>query len=136
MISKGVPQGSIIGPLLFCIYINDIADAVDAEVVRFADDAAFIITAPTLELLYTRIRNLFKDLMRYLTFNKLVPNLNKSKLMYFTSRPAPDHLEDINFGTEKIEWVSEMKYLGVILSSKMTFQSHIDKVTGQLSRYI
>ena len=136
MLSKGVPQGSIIGPLFFFIYINDIVDAVDAEVILFADDAAFIITAPTLELMYARIKNLFKDLMRYLTFNKLVPNLNKSKLMYFTSRPVPNHLEDINFGTEKIEWVSEMKYLGVILSSKMTFQSHIDKVTGQLSRYI
>ena len=136
MISKGVPQGSIIGPLLFCIYINDIADAVDAEVVLFADDAAFIITAPTLELLYSRIKKLFKDLMIYLTCNRLVPNSNKSKLMYFTSRPVPDHLEDINFGNARIEWVSEMKYLGIILSSKMTFQSHIDKVTGQLSRYI
>ena len=135
-VSKGVPQGSILGPLLFCLYINDIVNAVDAETILFADDAAFIITAPTIELLYAKIRKLFSDLNKYLTFNKLVPNLKKSKLMYFTSRPEPDNLENINFGTEKIEWVSEMKYLGVIVSSKLTFQSHIEKVTAKLSRYI
>ena len=98
-ITKGVPQGSILGPLLFCLYINDIVDCVDEEVVLFADDAAFIITAPSLQQLYNRITKLFMDLSKYLTTNKLVPNLSKSKLMYFNSKPRPE-LEALVFGTE------------------------------------
>ena len=103
-IDKGVPQGSIIGPLLFCLYINDIVDSVDEEVVLFADDAAFVITAPSLQHMYNKIRKLFSDLDRYLKINKLVPNLSKSKLMFFNSRPKTD-LEVLSFGNETIEWV-------------------------------
>ena len=58
-IDKGVPQGSVLGPVLFCLYINDIVQAVDVEVVLFADDAAFIIIAATLEELYEKIIKLF-----------------------------------------------------------------------------
>ena len=45
-INKGFPQGSVLGPVLFCLYINDIVQAVDVEVVLFVDDAAFIIKQP------------------------------------------------------------------------------------------
>ena len=133
-ITKGVPQGSILGPLLFCLFINDIVDAVDVEVVLFADDAAFIISAPTLQLLYDQIHKLFADLTRYLTANKLIPNLGKSKLMFFSSRPC-SVLEDIVFGSEVIEWVSEFRYLGLNLTNKMSYALHIDKVSTRISQY-
>ena len=63
-ITKGVPQGSLIGPLLFLLYINDIVKAVDpeVEVVLFADDAAFFVAAASLELLYGKLRLLFDNL--------------------------------------------------------------------------
>ena len=135
-ILKGVPQGSILGPFLFCLYINDIVKAVEAEVVLFADDAAFILVAPSIELLYQKIRKLFEDLSKYLIANKLVPNLRKSKLMLFTSRPPPNILENMKFFDENIEWISEIKYLGLTLSNKMSFSSHIDNVVTKISRYM
>ena len=82
-IAKGVPQGSLLGPLLFSLYINDIVFAVKAEVVLFADDAAFVLSASSLPLLYDCINSLFCDLSNYLSMNKLIPNLTKSKLMFF-----------------------------------------------------
>ena len=135
LITKGVPQGSILGPVLFCLYINDIVKAVDSEVVLFADDAAFILEAPTLQGLYSKIKKLFSDLKVYLQASKLIPNLTKSKLMYFNSRPVPI-LQDIVFNGSVIEWVEEFKYLGLTLTNKMSFSSHIDNVVNRISRFV
>ena len=134
-INKGVPQGSVLGPVLFCLYINDIVQAVDVEVVLFADDAAFIILAATLEELYEKIIKLFLDLSRYLEANRLIPNLNKSKLMYFDSRPVPD-LRNLSFNGQLIKWVEEYKYLGLTLTSKMSYSMHINNVVSRVSRFI
>ena len=134
-ISKGVPQGSILGPLLFCLYINDIVSAVDCEVILFADDAAFFITATTLQQLYAKINKLFIDLVKYLSNNKLVANINKSKLMLFSSRLCPNP-EPLTFGGEVIEWVSEFKYLGLTLSNKMSYATHIENISTKVSQYI
>ena len=131
LISKGVPQGSILGPILFCLYINDIVRAVNAEAVLFADDAAFFLSASSLQVLYHRIGKLFSDLNNYLCINKLVPNLNKSKLMYFNSRPASD-LIDFLFDNHRIEWVDSFKYLGITLTSKMSYAEHIGGGGGGL----
>ena len=135
-ITKGVPQGSLIGPLLFLLYINDIVKAVDpeVEVVLFADDAAFFVAAASLELLYGKLRLLFDNLSTYLSQNKLIPNLKKSKLMMFSSRPCR-HLEDIQFDEEIIEWVKEYKYLGLTLTSSMSYGIHIDRICTKLSQY-
>ena len=134
-ITKGVPQGSILGPLLFSLYINDIIEFVDVEVILFADDAVFIISAGALPNLYNKIRRLFSDLERYLLSNKLVPNLRKSKLMFFNSKPKPD-LDVLTFGGEEIEWVSEFKYLGLVLNNRMSYSGHIDRICTKVSQYI
>ena len=133
-ISKGVPQGSILGPILFCLYIDDIVEAVDAEAVLFADDAAFFVSAKSLQELYASISKLFSDIQRYLCINKLIPNLGKSKLMYFNSRPVPE-LMDIYFSSEKIEWVDSFKYLGLTITRKMSFAEHIDRTVNRISRF-
>ena len=133
-ITKGVPQGSLLGPLLFCLYINDIAAAVKVDVVLFADDAAFFFSAPSLPQLYLSIKMLFSDLSRYLKINKLIPNLNKSKLMMFSTRKT-GVLQDISFDNEVIEWVREYKYLGLILTSTLSYGPHIDKICTRVSQY-
>ena len=134
-ITKGVPQGSMIGPLLFILYINDIVKAVDpdVEVVLFADDAAFFITATSLQVLYSKVRSLFDKLSTYLSKNKLIPNLGKSKLMMFSSRPC-GQLIDIEFNGKIIEWVKEYKYLGLTLTSSLSFGPHIDNVCTKISQ--
>ena len=99
----------------------------------FADDAVFIITSPDFSDLCARIEKLFTDLQNYLNYNCLVPNATKSKLMCFSSNIV-NHLPDFIFSGGTIEWVSEFKYLGLILTNKMSFGRHINKVAPNISR--
>ena len=132
-VTHGVPQGSILGPLCFNLFINDLPLAVDVNTVLFADDAAFVITAPTLIELYSKIRKLFNDLSKYLGYNGLVANSKKSKLMMFSSRPS-QILPEFIFEGDKIDWVEDFKYLGLTITNKLSFSRHISRVTLNLSR--
>ena len=130
---SGVPQGSILGPLLFNLYINDLPLAVSEKCVLFADDAAFVITSSSLVDLFTRINKLFEDISRYLDQNCLVANAEKSKLMYFSSR-LTNNLPVFIFSGRPIEWVSEFKYLGLVLTNKLSFGQHIARMALNVSR--
>ena len=132
-VTCGVPQGSILGPLCFSLFINDLPLAVEEETILFADDAAFVLTSPTLEGLLKKIRNLFSDLAAYLNINKLVPNASKSKLMMFTSRPT-SNLPVMLFGGKEIEWISEFKYLGLTITNTLNFTRHISNIALKISR--
>ena len=132
-VTKGVPQGSILGPLCFSLFINDMPLIVDAESVLFADDAAFVITSPSLDDLYQKINKLFTDLTNYLNANRLVPNSSKSKIMMFSSRPTHD-LRNLTFGGGTIEWVDEFKYLGLTITNRLSFAKHIDRISLNISR--
>ena len=132
-IETGVPQGSILGPLCFSLFINDMPLAVEEETVQFADDAAFVLTSPTLEGLLEKISNLFSDLSAYLNINNLVPNASKSKLLMFTSRPT-SNLPVMLFGGSEIEWISEFKYLGITITNTLNFSKHISNISLNISR--
>lgn len=132
-INHGVPQGSVLGPLLFNIYINDIVKVGDAKKILFADDAVFYITERTLEMCIVKIKQLINDLSEWLKNNKLVANVNKTKLMMVTPRPFDD-LPDVYFNGTKLEWVSNIKYLGVIIDNKLSFLPQASEVFMKVSK--
>ena len=130
---SGVPQGSILGPLCFSLFINDLPKAVDADTVLFADDAAFTIVSSTLSELFQKLHQLFNDLTKYLDSSGLVANSSKSKLMIFNSRSI-HNLPDFVFSGDVIEWVNEFKYLGLTLTNTLSYGKHINNVSLNISR--
>lgn len=130
---SGVPQGSILGPLCFSLFINDLPMAVDADTVLFADDAAFVIVSPTLSELFLKLHKLLNDLNKYLGSSGLVANSSKSKLMIFNSRSV-HNLPDFVFSGDKIEWVREFKYLGLTLTNSLSYGKHINNISLNISR--
>ena len=132
-INTGVPQGSVLGPLLFNLFINDIVNIRDAEKVLFADDAVFYVTASTLTLCIERVRVLIEKLSEWLGNNRLIPNTIKTKLMLFTPRPV-GVLPDIIFNDVRLEWVSHIKYLGIVIDNKLNFSLQAAYVYKKLSK--
>ena len=132
-ISSGVPQGSVLGPLLFNLFINDIVNVGIAEKVLFADDAVFYVTAKTLPLCIEKLKKLINELSDWLKNNKLIPNVTKTKLMMFTPRPT-EMLPDIFFDGKRLEWVTDFKYLGVIIDDKLNFSLQAAEVYRKLSK--
>ena len=130
-ITCGVPQGSILGPLLFIMYINDMVEYVqDCKLSLYADDTAmYTCCKSNIELMMTL--NIELGLINeWLKANKLTINVTKTKYVVFGTRHMLQTKPDLNLkiGGKPIERVSTMKYLGVLLDDLLTFEEHITHV--------
>jgi Reverse transcriptase (RNA-dependent DNA polymerase). len=85
-ITCGVPQGSILGPLLFLIYINDLPNATNFKVTMFADDTTLQHFGNNLQVMEVEASHSLKNLASWLKVNKLVLNLDKTKMLVFSPR--------------------------------------------------
>lgn len=135
-ILTGLFQGSILSPLLFNIFINDIqgiCDQYDFKFTLFADDAVFYICDNDFNRVADRMQNFINILSQWLVLNKLTPNVLKTKLMYF-NQSNTEILPDIYFNGEILEYVQNFKYLGVFIDNRLTFKPHIQYIHNSLSR--
>ena len=129
----GVPQGSILGPLLFVVYINDIPFISSlAKFILYADDANIIITADNFEDLQNKIERLLEQLQSWVHRNGLKLNIKKTKYMIFSKRAKVD-IDVKLFGTP-IERSSCERFLGVLVDDGLTWSSHIKALSSKLSR--
>jgi hypothetical protein len=129
----GVPQGSVLGPLLFNIYINDLASVCNAKSILFADDAVLYVERDEFDDAVSEARRMITALSLWLAGSKLTAHEDKTKLMLYTSRPHPE-LPIVYFNQKRLEWVKNIKYLGVILDEKLTFSPQILSVRKKLSK--
>ena len=138
VVPVGVPQGSILGPLLFIIYLNDLPLVVrNLTVSCYADDTAIYYSDQDVDVI---TRNLEEDLGcidYWLKANKLSLNVNKTQAMCFaTQYYRQDTRLNVTLRNRPIEQVEQYKYLGIILDPKLNFTAHIDRVVKKSRQWI
>ena len=118
----GVPQGSILGPLLFLIYINDLPHATIFFSVLFADDANMFDSSKDINGLITNINTELGKVCKWLYANKLSINVSKTHFMAWSPRKAKlEDLGPITLNGQEIDRVTETKILGIILDESLSW---------------
>jgi len=133
-INLGVPQGSVLGPLLFNLFIDDISKCVsNAQTILFADDAAFYVHDHDFDSVIRKLTDVISNLSNWLRVNRLIPHESKTKIMLLSLKVQPV-LPIIRFNDVELEWVEDFRYLGIIINNKLNFGRHIDEICRKLSR--
>ena len=129
LVNCGVPQGSVLGPLLFLIYINDLPSVCnDNKVTLFADDTNIY---GSLKNGNENYKNCLTRVFEWMTANKLTINGEKSSLMMTNEKNTCDHLEILN---HKLKISENLKYLGVYIDNQLNFKEHIKQVKIKLTQ--
>lgn len=132
-IKYGVPQGSVLGPLLFLIYINDLPKVISQNMILFADDSTVVVKCTNPVCYESEINDCLRKIINWLKSNNLVINLSKTKVMYFHQRceKPPVHVE---YDKYKIEDTNEARFLGIKIDSKLTWNPHIEEICLKLNK--
>ena len=136
-VSCGVPQGSILGPLLFLMCINDLPNCLGVAAPRmFADDTSITLSAKTVADLKLAVTSELNNLTCWLRANKLSLNVAKTELMIIGSRPrliAQCGEINISIDDRTIKRVDHSKSLGLTIDAQLSWSKHVDEISKKVS---
>ena len=137
-IKTGIPQGSILGPLFFSIYINDLVKSSNKfSFLMYADDTTIYFDLEDFNALNrrTEINNELEKVNVWFKLNKLTINVDKSKCIFFHKRRKINPIE-FSINNDIISIVSQFSFLGVLLDEHLSWKNHLNMVANKLSKLI
>lgn len=133
-VKTGVPQGSVLGPILFSLFINDYPRSLRfSNSILYADDTALIIPRQSLQEAEEIAQSELQNTLAWFETNKLILNSKKTKYVVFASnRKTIPTKCNLYLGNTQIQQISSYKYLGITLDSSLHWAPHIEQVTKKI----
>lgn len=129
-VPAGVPQGAVISPTLFNIYMSDIPTSPFTILAQYADDLAVMASSRGASYVLSRLQKFIDKFSKFCTDWKLKINPTKTEAVFCTRKRSPRFLptSGVKVNGHEVNWSDHVKYLGVFLDKKLIFAKHIDKV--------
>ena len=132
----GIPQGSILGPILFIIYNNDLPRVSSVlTTTLFADDTNFSLSHKDYDSMVVTLNNELLKIRDWTIANRLTINNTKTELLLFSNRNPPHNDKQVIFDGHYVNYVDHAKFLGIIIDNKMNFKYHINYITKKISKH-
>lgn len=137
-IINGVPQGSILGPLLFSIFINDITHIkLKGKIQLYADDTVLKYSSRDINTIFQEMQHDIDLIANWFNTNQLDLNVSKTKYMFFTNcKINMETIPILSYQNQTISRVNSFKYLGLIIDDKLSWSNHIDHIKSKIIPYI
>ena len=137
----GVPQGSILGPLLFLIFINDLFLVIKNDIDFFADDSTISLAGHKLSTIESSLQNDLKNIEKWCQVNKMIINVEKTKAMVISTKQKQTRsIENFNLNLflndSKLKLVTEQKLLGILVTNTLNWNEHVNHVCKKISKGI